>query len=250
MFMGCSSLRKLPQLSISNATTVRGLFAGTSIKTVPDLGLSYSNCTDFSQMFYECRNLEEAPVMDTSNGTAFDQMFMDCISLKKVPLYDFSKGKTFSWQFYGCPLEEVPAFDFSNATDLGNASGLSAINAVTMPAWIIGPKLTSFQMSAQCLRVFPAIDFSLCTGLTAANSFTVYAPSLQRSLAKGLRCSHAYNSYCLSRTALVEIFTNLGPAIAGATLTLSSGSLLSSGVLDLTAEDKAIATAKGWTIAY
>ena len=51
MFMGCSSLRKLPQLSISNATTVHGLFAGTSIKTVPDLGLSYSNCTDFSQMF-------------------------------------------------------------------------------------------------------------------------------------------------------------------------------------------------------
>jgi len=49
---------------------------------------------------------------------------------------------------------------------------------------------------------------------------------------------------CLFRDAILEIFNNLASGVSGKTLTLTGNP----GLASLTADDKLIATNKGWTL--
>lgn len=210
-------------------------------RKAPAMNWNTSNVKYFDSMFSGCQNLVEAPMLDTSNGISFTQMFYQCTSLKKIPSYDFSKGTRFTWLFYGAPLEELPALDFSSATELGSGAAFSNIVAKTMPVWKVGKSLISFSVGMPGMRYVPEIDFSQ----SLLTSFSI-GGNLVRCKVKGLRCSHSYQGRTLSRAALVEIFTNLGVVNNNATITVTSNY----GTADLTAEDIAIATAKGWTVAY
>ena len=186
---------------------------------------------------------EEDLVVYISRDNYVYEHIVEDNKLRKVPLYDFSKATDISWLFYGCPLEEVPPFSFPNVTSIGSGADFGNIAAKMMPAWPLNPKLSYFSIGANNLRCIPAFDFSLCTQVSAYFS----APYATRSLVHGFRRSHTYSSYSFSREALVEIFTNLGVALEGATITISG---IPYGIADLTAEDLAIATSKGWTVAY
>jgi hypothetical protein len=67
--------------------------------------------------------------------------------------------------------------------------------------------------------------------------------SLQRGAMSGTAYTISYESCRLSRVALVEIFNNLA-TVVGQTLTYTGNW----GTSTITASDKLIATAKGWTL--
>ena len=87
----------------------------------------------FNSMFYGCRSLTTAPVLDFSNlntssvfemNSMFSSMFSECSSLTTGPVLDFSNWNTsnvqdmssmFSSMFYGCSsLTIAPVLDLSN----------------------------------------------------------------------------------------------------------------------------------------
>ena len=68
-------------------------------------------------------------------------------------------------------------------------------------------------------------------------------PFLNLSNIFGLTKSHSYNTNKLSRLALINIFNNLGNATSQ-TIDVR----YNPGTADLTPEDIAIATSKGWTV--
>ena len=65
-------------------------------------------------MFYACRSLVHAPVIDTSSATSMDSMFRYCSSMIDAPAYDLSNHPSTQYMFSDCSsLEYAPAFDTS-----------------------------------------------------------------------------------------------------------------------------------------
>lgn len=90
-----------------------------------------------------------------------------------------------------------------------------------------------------CLREIPAYNFSNVTNLS--NWLINCDYQITRSRAFGAKITHTYATQQLSADALNEMFTNLGTANAGATITIT-------GNPGAATCNKAIATAKGWTV--
>ena len=217
MFNGCYALTAVPQLDTSKGTNFYGMFQSCqSLTTVPQLNTA--NGTNFANMFQSCQALTAVPLIDTANGTGFYGMFNGCHALTAVPLIDTAKGTNFSAMFNGClALTSVPLIDTSNGTDF-----------------------TNMFSSCQALTAVPQLDTAKGTGFT--NMFH-NCQSLSRMRATGFKISFSIASCKLSRTELVSIFTSL-PTVTGQTITVTGNF----GAASLTAEDRAIATAKGWTV--
>jgi hypothetical protein len=144
-------------------------------------------------------------------------MFGGCYSLATVPLVDASSVQDMSYLFDGCrSLTTIPLWDVSGVI---NASGMfnACSSLVTVPS----------------LDVSGVISISFLFGST---------DSLASAPLSGLRVSAAVNGK-LAREEIVDLFTNLGSA--SATITVSGNH----GYTDLTGDDLAIATGKGWTVA-
>ena len=85
----------------------------------------------------------------------------------------------------------------------------------------------------------PAINMSQVTSVTGLLS--VNAGVIQKVLWYGLTRSHGFANQLLDNTSLNEIFTNLGTAISGASITIT-------GNPGAATCNTSIATAKGWTV--
>jgi hypothetical protein len=64
---------------------------------------------------------------------------------------------------------------------------------------------------------------------------------LSRSQISGTKVTTAYTNCCLGPVALNEVYTNLAGGVTGQTITVT-------GNWGTTADNPAIATAKGWTV--
>ena len=74
-----------------------------------------SNVTDMSYMFTSCTELITIPQLDTSNVTDMNQMFYNCVSLTTIPQLDTSKVTDMSYMFYSCTsLTSIPLLDCSS----------------------------------------------------------------------------------------------------------------------------------------
>ena len=138
----------------SNVTDMYGMFAYTSVKTIPNLYTH--NVTTMQEMFDHCSLLEAIPWMDTSNVTSMEammegtqivsfpeldthkvtsmwDMFRSCLHLKDVPMMDTSSVVTMKDMFYDCAsLETIPTF---NTSKVKNMSGIlrSCLKLRTVP---------------------------------------------------------------------------------------------------------------------
>lgn len=124
----------------SNVTDMYGMFAYTSVKTIPNLYTH--NVTTMQEMFDHCSRLEVIPWMDTSNVTSMEammegtqivsfpeldthkvtsmwDMFRSCLCLKDVPMMDTSNVVTMKTMFYDCAsLETIPTFNTSKVKNM------------------------------------------------------------------------------------------------------------------------------------
>jgi hypothetical protein len=118
-----------------------------------------------------------------------------------------------------------------------NGSGIKTIPLLNTS------KGTNFNMMfgyCSSLITIPRLDMSSGTDF----GYLFYVSSLlKRFEATGVKVSISFASCNLSRSALVEIFNNLA-TVTGQTITITGNP----GASLLTADDRSIATNKGWTI--
>jgi surface protein len=217
MFSNCSSLQSVPLFNTASVTNMQSMFGGcSSLQSVPLFNTA--SVTNMQSMFNGCASLQQVPLFNTASVTNMSSMFNGCTSLQQVPLFNTASATAMSSMFNGCTsLQQVPLFNTSSAT---------AMN-------------TMFQSCAS-LRYAAASSADFVTD--ASNMFLACA-SLLRVRFTGVKVSFTVASLKLSAAALNELFTSLGTANSGATVTVTGNPGVGEAGYDAT-----IATAKGWEV--
>lgn len=264
MFAFCRRLRSVPAINVSKGTNFTQMVGGCALLTsIPAFDTHLG--TDFSSLFSSCSSLLEIPLLDTRAGTNFSSMFQGCVVLASVTLFDTSKGTNFSSMFSSCTalrvapslntsagttftgmfsgcsiLQIVPLLDTHLGTQFGNMfSNCSVLSSVPDFNTSAGTVFGNMFFGCANLRAAPALDLSAATSLSSMFSG---AYIMSRSLVTGTKTSIDYSNCCLGPVALNEIYTNLATGVTGKTITVSAN-------WGTTADNPAIATAKGWTVA-
>ena len=179
------------------------------------------NVTDMNNMFYNCINLTNVPLFDTKNVKNMVSMFYNCKNLANVPLFDTSNVTNMSSMFHYCyNLANVPLFDTKNVKNMASMF-YNCQNLTTVPQFYTLKVTNMSYMFKGCssLEAIHMININANLDISASTKFT--------------------------REALLEIIGNLKAQTSGSKkLTMGSTNLA-----NLTDEDKAIATSKGWTLA-
>ena len=196
-----------------------------SIATSFDGAIQYndtSNVTDMSYMFSNCFSLTTIPLLDTSNVTNMYSMFQSCSKLTTIPQLDTSNVTGMINMFGSCSkLTTIPQLDTSNVTDM-NRMFFNCASLTSVPQLDTSNVTDMSRMFSNCSRLeeIHMINMKVSFDIHYSTKFT--------------------------REALLEIINNcydLTTLNSTATLTMGSTNLAK-----LTDEDKAIATAKGWTL--
>jgi hypothetical protein len=221
---------ELPYVETVNGTNFTSMYNGclnlTKLQQPLNI-LDTRNGTDFRYMFSDCKVLEYIPKLDTRNGTNFSFMFKNCNKLKSVPEgLDTSSAGEAKMMFYKCSsLTTIPDLNTSKIYYFnGMFSGCT--NIVDVPDLDLSSMADTGDMFYNCTSLTTFRDNPLLNGVTPWQfSDDIY-----------------FNSCPLDRTSILKVFNGL-KTVSGKTIGISSttNSYLSE-------EDKAIATAKGWTI--
>ena len=157
---------------------------------------------------------------DTSNVTSMNAMFYICYKLTTIPLLDTSNVTDMSYMFGHCEsLITIPLLNTSKVTNMSYMFD-----------------------NCESLTTIPLLDTSNVTDMSYIFSF---CSKLSEIHMYGMKSSFNISSSTkFTQEALVEILNNLATVTTSRTLTMGSTNLAK-----LTDEDKAIATAKGWTLA-
>lgn len=218
LFQNFYSLQKFTLANSNLVTNWSNAFDGCrSLKTVPLFNMaSAQQCVS---MFYICSALQSIPLLVTTNVVNAQQMFWGCSALRTVPLLDLSNCANTIYMFQGCySLYSVPLFNLIKVT---NAT----------------------QMFYQCwsLQSIPNFNFTLSIGLDSILAST----SVARGAFQNVKVNNQYTGLFYSQSAIVEIFNGLSSGVVSKTVSVSGNP----GYAALTAAERLIATAKGWTIA-
>ena len=228
MFSLCTKLITAPQLDTSNVTAMSHMYDRCkSLTTIPQL--ETSKVTTMSHMFNECISLTTIPQMLTSNVTDMDYMFWKCASLTSIPQMVTSNVTEMDYMLRGCSsLTTIPQLDISRVQHI-------------------------YGMFMECsgLKSLPLLDFSNVGDIyelfdiPSSSNETPY-PNLTdlggfKNLKVSLNLSGMPN---LTVQSLMNVINNLANRSSiSPTLTLGTTNLSK-----LTAEQKAVATNKGWVL--
>lgn len=241
MFYNCNNLEQVPNFNLSKVTIATGMFnTCTKLKTVPAFDMRLN--TDFSGMFNTCNNLTEIPLIDTRSGTNFATFAQTCPKLRTVANLDMSKATNAINAFQSCTsLDNFPAITLGTAN---LSSFLIHCNMLKTVGDMDVSKVTTlsnfFGGSNFSLRTLPALNLNSGTTLT-----TMVSPVMAKAPFINVRASLSLANKNLGRLAIVEVFNGLASGVTSKTITVSANP----GYAALTAADRLIATAKGWTIA-
>lgn len=247
MFNGCRSLRNAPTIVNSGTiTNMTGMFANCSgLISVPTY--TTTNVTTMSTMFSTCSSLVNVPIFDTGNVTDMNNMFQSCPSLITCPAFNTIKVTTMTNMFNGCSsLQDVLFTNTSNVSnvasmffscnnftgsstwsswDLSKNVGLGQMfqsqnGVITIPTWNTSNVTNINNMCAfsTTMTIIPALNFSNVT--TATTPFN--SPAITKIQATGLKVSTSLVGTQLVKSALEEVFTNLGSNTTVQTITITS----------------------------
>lgn len=209
--------------------------------------------SEISSIFYGTTALEYAPVFDCNNTL---MSFYGVIWLSGLPKLTIKNAKPKSMQYFASN-SKIEKLDFIN----GDFSQTLIISGAFDNVGYI-TKLPYFNFSTNCTgggSVFISNATSLTEDYSLDLSNCVNLPKIvitNTPRFKGLRVSNEapFNnatapqidvSYTgMDRNALVQLFNDLPIVSAGQIISIVGAT----GASDLTADDEAIATAKGWTI--
>jgi hypothetical protein len=168
----------------------------------------------------------ESFYMDTSGITNFLNMVGSCESIKRMPAC-----LTFESAAQATSANNGVVQIFNNCK--------SATELPPVPIQAGSTFEVSMYAFCSSLQVLPAMDWS---GYAAGSTnIPGTGMKLRRSLVYGMTQTHSYLNSLLDAAALNEIFTNLGTAASGATITIS-------GNPGAATCNQSLATDKGWTV--
>ena len=223
MFSGCISLTSIPQLDTSNVTNMSTMFSGCrSLTSI--LRLDTSKVVDMRSMFYDCGSLTSIPQLDTSKVTNMENMFSGCSSLTSIPQLDTINVWCMSNMFYNCgSLTSIPQLDTSKVTNMGYM--LYSCTSLTSIPQLDTSKVTNMSSF---------FGYSNINNLTDLGGFKNLSISVTSNFLD--KCPN------LTVDSLMNVINNLA-TVSGKSLKFGSTNLNK-----LTAEQIAVATAKGWTL--
>ena len=276
MFAECNSLLSIPMLDTSNVTNMSNMFYKCrTLKLIPELNTT--NVTNMSNMFYNCTSLHSIPLLDTSNVTDMNHMFTECNSLLSIPMLDTSNVININAMFSYCrTLQTIPELNTTNLTNMSNMFyECNSLLSIPMLDTSNVTNMSYMFYSCKTLQTIPELNttnvanmnfmFSSCSSLQSlplldtsnvTNMINFFGYSTINTLTdlggfKDLKIS--VTSGFLERTpnltvdSLMNVINNVYDLTANG---LSGQSLKfgSTNLNKLTAEQVAIATAKGWTL--
>lgn len=171
-------------------------------------GLNTESCVSTNQMFYNCINLESVTGLNTKNVQNMENMFRNCGKLTTVSEIDTKNVRNLGMMFWGC--KELTEVTFS---DLG---GLTS---------------TSSPFDSYCVKLTTlngCVNFGKYRNLSGSQGFLQYLTNL---------------SYESAVNFLNGLYDRKSAGYSELTLVLPS-----SAYKQLTTEDRAIATNKGWKL--
>jgi hypothetical protein len=244
MFFNCYSLTTIPLLQTSTCSSFVGTFRNCyAFRNMPLLDTS--NAHDFSFMF-NLAGIKEIPLIDTSKGINFTSMFRDCPYLQSIPHLNTSSGTNFSSMFNGAvSLMKIPLLNTSSGTDFSSMfNGAVSLMKIPLLNTANGQIFISMFNNCNSLKTLPALNI-LSVSDTGNWGTAVFANcwSLQKIDMTPFKFSLILTNCFLGRTEIVEIFNNL-ITTTGQNINITGNK----GATFLTANDRAIATGKGWTI--
>lgn len=225
----------------NTSTSLAYLFIGfNSLQKVNTF--STGHCTTMTNMFAGCGSIIEMPEFDFSNITDASYAFYGCNNLIKVKSNDFNKVINATWMFADCFIKDLSNVQFRDVTNLSLFNYLGG-NLQRFPDLLLCNSIVGsldYSFNTASIDIFPYINLS---GVTAMGNLFSSIPSriLRSSLLVNATRSHSYLNQLLDATALNEIFTNLGTAFSGATITITGNP--GAGTCN-----QSIATSKGWTV--
>lgn len=254
-------------LPCPSAIYTGGMFSGcVDLETISTV--FPNTITSAYSMFSSCSKLKDLTPFDTSNITAASFMFYGTSSLKDISWVDFSSVTDIREMFRGSRIEKLPNI-FNKVDVVSTAEIFFSSSFVINPNSLDGVKANSlyrFAKSSGSLERVPLLDVTSVTDIRQAFSGCVRIPSLpswdlsgvttsdttsfssctslRESNITGLTRTHSYASCKLDRSAIVNIFNNLGTSSGTQTIYVTGNP----GSSDLTSSDLLIATNKGWIV--
>lgn len=243
MFQFCTSLQTIPLFNTGNVTDMTNMFTGCiSLKTIPLLNTG--NATTMTGMFSGCGSLKTIPLLNTQNVLTMNSMLNNCRVLQTIPLFNTIKVTTMASMFAGCSvLKSLPLLNTGNVTNMFEAfANCGCIETFPLLNTSKVTNMGSMMQGCVSLNYIPALSTAL---MVTYSNFSESCRSLNK-IEMAFNQTVSISNCQLSRTALVEIFTNL----VDRTLTTSANINISGnwGSSALTAGERLIATAKNWTI--
>jgi hypothetical protein len=182
-------------------------------------------------------------LMDTRSGTHFNNFAIGCIKLKTVANLNMSAATTATSAFLNCfLLDNFPAITLGN-TNCNLTSFFSSTGSMKTVGNMDVSKATNFGnffSGGHSLRNLPPLNLNSGTTLT-----TMVSPVMASAPFTNVRASLNLANKNLGRLSIIEVFNGLASGVTSRTITVSANP----GFAALTATDRLIATAKGWTIA-
>lgn len=247
MFMSCPKLKNFPNLNLSKVIDATRMLSNTGVEVLPeDLGgMDISKIPTIDEIFATCKKLTTVENLDLSGATTTaNGIFMECTALTKVSGVDLSNAINIYSMFNGCTaLTEVSGIVAPKATNWSgvfrNAYNLETIGEIDM---------SSANQTGQYF-------LGGCRKLKNLGGFINYGKGFTQK-------SNNYSNYTLylnessnyTHESLMNVINNLYDlnltydVVNGGTLYTQTLKLGSTNKAKLTAEEIAIATAKGWTV--
>lgn len=272
MFAGCTSLKTVPLFNTASVTTMQNMFdTCRSLQSVPLFNTQ--NVTSMANMFINCSALLTVPLFNTISVTRMDQMFSGCLSLRTIPLFNTANVTNMGAMLATCTsLQSLPNFNTQNVTSMNlMLQNCNILKEIPLLNTINVTSMQNMFQQCQSLQSVPLLNtsnvtnmnglFSGCPSLNSIPAFSTAAitttsgsdfGNIGESCSSLDRCemifsrSVAFQNAQLSRTALIEVFTNLvnRSATTSATINITGNW----GASALTAGERAIATGKNWVI--
>ena len=231
-FSGCNKLTDISAIqnwNVSNVTNMSNMFEYCSKLTTMDLSnWNVSSVVYMSFMFSNCGKLSSLNVTGWNTGsvTRMNYMFQSCGELDEIIGYENWDTSSVTWMngmFYACYSgtltfkPNLSHWDTSSVTTMNNMFYISDFTDIDMSGCDVN-NITNFG----------TFDYDILVNFKAPQNISV---------------SIKFQSNKLTHDSLMSIINNLAEVSTTQTLTLGSTNLNK-----LTADEKAIATNKGWTL--
>jgi hypothetical protein len=219
---------------------VQGTLDRNGIKAIELDFNVFSSRSNLQSMFTNNSSLQYVSPFNTFGITNFTNMFANCSSLISFPDINISNATIMTGMCQSCfSMVYFPATNFINNFSMASAfASCTSLRSLTITGNLTQAPGATFA-GANSLFEFPEINLGLISG-----SFT-FEQFIRRIKAFGGKANTSFAvGSVIGRTQLVEFFTNLGTANSGATIDITN----CAGTPQLTANDKLIATNKGFTL--